>query len=62
MIKNYDKKGDNMSCDDKSEVVVLNQSTASSENGKVDSISTSKNNEVEINDNEMTVAVVILDG
>jgi len=40
-----------MSCDDKSEVVVLNQSTASSENGKVDSISTSKNNEVEMNDN-----------
>jgi len=51
-----------MSCDDKSEVVVLNQSTASSENGKVDSISTSKNNEVEMNDNEMTVAVVILGG
>jgi hypothetical protein len=40
LIKNDGIKGDNMSCDDKSEVVVLYQSTASSENGKIDATST----------------------
>ena len=59
---NDDKRGDNMSCDDRSEVVVLNQSTASSENGKVHATSTSKNKEVEMDDNEMTEAMVRFGG
>jgi len=59
---NDGKRGDNMSCDDKSEAVVLNQSTASSENDKVDATSTSKNNEVEMDDNEMTEAMVRFGG
>ena len=59
---NDGKRGDNMSCEDKSEAVVLNQSTASSENDKVDTTSTSKNNEVEMDDNEMTEAMVRFGG
>ena len=59
---NDGKRGDKMSCDDKSEAVVLNQSTASFENDKVDTTSTSKNNEVEMDDNEMTEAMVRFGG
>jgi hypothetical protein len=49
----HGKMGECMSCDDKSGVVVINQSTASSERCNVDATSTSKNNEVGMDDNEM---------
>lgn len=59
---NDSKRGDTMPCDDKSEAVVLNQSTVSSENDELDATSTSKNNEVEMDDNEMTEAMVRFGG